>query len=320
MRDKKLEDILKERFAEATSQPSEALKEKILHRQKSEKKKKLYSILAVAASLSIIVISVIILLKQPDNKQPMQAGDDVTNKEDTLILQPKQAPLAQQDPVGAEKPKADQPDKATDNWEVVSANNAVKTIKLPDGSTVHLNRNSELKFPKEFARREVILKGEAFFDVVKSNKSFTVESDRLKVAVLGTSFDVVDNNNGKAAVYTVSGTVRVENQKSSVILQANEFCVLSPEGLEKGEGFDKNNLAWKTGVLAFEQAPVKEVLNSLQKHYGVTFEIDAGKDCLVTSTLANKDLEQTIEMLQVITGLNFEKTSNGYKVSGNCKS
>ena len=46
----------------------------------------------------------------------------------------------------------------------------LKTIfKLPDGSIVKLNADSKLTFPNEFSStsREVVLKGEAFFEVRK---------------------------------------------------------------------------------------------------------------------------------------------------------
>mgnify|MGYP001472807545 FL=1 len=66
------------------------------------------------------------------------------------------------------------------------------TVKLPDGSTVKLNSGSSITYPEMFLddRREVVLKGEGFFDVKKNQKQpFIVMANKAKVKVLGTSFN-----------------------------------------------------------------------------------------------------------------------------------
>ncbi|RYF19451.1 MAG: FecR family protein, partial [Flavobacteriales bacterium] len=68
-----------------------------------------------------------------------------------------------------------------------------KIITLSDGSTVTLNNESELEYPKKFSdsTREVHLKGEAFFEISKNKlKPFIVKTGQLNVKVLGTSFNV----------------------------------------------------------------------------------------------------------------------------------
>ena len=69
-----------------------------------------------------------------------------------------------------------------------------KRILLPDSSTVLLNANSSISWStqwKQVGKREVNLKGEAFFDVRKMNgMQFVVQSGGMKVKVLGTVFNV----------------------------------------------------------------------------------------------------------------------------------
>jgi transmembrane sensor len=66
-------------------------------------------------------------------------------------------------------------------------------ITLYDGTRVWLNSGTKLKYPVVFGSnsREVIMVGEAYFDVAKDAKHpFVVNSGKLKVEVLGTHFDV----------------------------------------------------------------------------------------------------------------------------------
>ena len=66
-------------------------------------------------------------------------------------------------------------------------------LVLADGTKVFLNSGSEMRYPERFgkARREVFLKGEAWFEVAKdSAREFWVHAGAMDVKVLGTSFNV----------------------------------------------------------------------------------------------------------------------------------
>ena len=70
----------------------------------------------------------------------------------------------------------------------------IRKINLPDGSTLTLNANSEARLPGDWSdrpTRDVSLKGEGFFQVVKrtgqSQPRFVVNTGELAVEVLGTS-------------------------------------------------------------------------------------------------------------------------------------
>jgi transmembrane sensor len=65
-------------------------------------------------------------------------------------------------------------------------------LKLPDGTTVHLNSGSSMKYPVSFnnlEERRVELIGEGFFEVEsQQGKPFIVDVGRLQVEVTGTRF------------------------------------------------------------------------------------------------------------------------------------
>src|SRR5690606_2603405 len=70
---------------------------------------------------------------------------------------------------------------------------AHQLLLLPDGSTVLLNNNSSLDFPQQFTgdTREVILKGEAYFDIKPdASRPFIIHTGKVKTRVLGTAFNI----------------------------------------------------------------------------------------------------------------------------------
>ena len=74
-------------------------------------------------------------------------------------------------------------------------------ISLPDGSKVYLNRNSTFTYRKNFGkhRRDVNLSGEAFFEIAPdASKPFIIDAGNAKIKVVGTSFNVITNNNESA--------------------------------------------------------------------------------------------------------------------------
>ena len=70
-------------------------------------------------------------------------------------------------------------------------------VSLPDGSIIWLNRNSSLIYPAKFRgnTRKVTLTGEAYFEIARNEaKPFIINAGKADVKVLGTTFNVITNN------------------------------------------------------------------------------------------------------------------------------
>ena len=107
----------------------------------------------------------------------------------------------------------------------ISNNTLLKmTLTLSDGSTVELSPGSKLSYPEKFnaAKREVILNGEANFNVAKDvAKPFSVYSNSVLITVLGTRFTVKSyeaNNATKVILHEGRVVVKLPNAPS----QANK--------------------------------------------------------------------------------------------------
>lgn len=92
----------------------------------------------------------------------------------------------------------------------------VRTVRLPDSSTVRLNAGAQLSFRSDWtagANREIWLEGEAFFDIkpspagVRTANEFVVHSSNALIDVLGTSFNVRE---GAAATTVTLNTGKIK--------------------------------------------------------------------------------------------------------------
>lgn len=160
-----------------------------------------------------------------------------------------------------------------------------RTIDLPDGSSVQLNASSLLKYPEKFTKqvREVYLDGEALFNVVKQrNKSFTVYSNKQKINVLGTKFNVMDYSEDTYSVTTlISGKVRLETfDAENNVKNRMEMSPCQQLSFDKENGQvmlskvnTDNVTSWTTGIYSFEDMPLEQITQRLERIYNVTILI-----------------------------------------------
>lgn len=198
-----------------------------------------------------------------------------------------------------------------------TAGEGIKTVDLPDGSRVFLNEGSNLEFGKDYAvQREVHLKGEGFFDVMSDpQKPFRVNSGKVVVTVLGTSFNVRETGNRSIQVLVESGTVSLqlaENQES-VILNPGDLGEAG-ESISKTKLSDVNYLSWKTKEFKFIDEPLENILDILQKAYHV--EVRTGEveldDKRLTSTYSEQSFDAVLSTICAAFNLDFEKEGKVY--------
>lgn len=163
--------------------------------------------------------------------------------------------------------------------EVVVPEGSRTSLTLPDSSTVWLNSGSRLSYTKDFGRknRNISLCGEGFFDVRRDESHpFVVSMDALKVKVLGTVFNVcAEKNRDVVFVDLVKGKVEVMSENGdSLVLAPGQRAVLdrSTGKLAKSQSgpFVSD---WVNGRMAFVNSPVTDILERLQKHFGVKIEV-----------------------------------------------
>lgn len=225
--------------------------------------------------------------------------------------------------------------------EEINQTNVTRCILLPDGSKVDLEPGARLRFPKNYEEdfRKVYLYGNAFFDVTKdSNRPFLVSSESVLIRVLGTSFNVKSiSETGGTEVAVVTGKVVVEKAKyrdnSTKLKEGEGRVVLTPNkkvtffndsdhyitGLVEKPVLLANQQEYlKPDAFYFDETPLVEVLEKLEKAYGVeiTLSNDNMLECPITADLTADYLYEKIEIIGAILNAEYEITGSAILLTG----
>lgn len=148
-------------------------------------------------------------------------------------------------------------------------------IKLDDGTKVWVNAETKLKYPVVFVgdRREVVLEGEAFFDVAKNEKPFIVKTSFGDVRVLGTAFGISAYASEPESYTTlVRGKVSVEREgiKPVVILPGEQVVTFKDGKMIKQEVDVEEFVGWKDGIYVFKEKSLGEIMKTLERWYNIS--------------------------------------------------
>ncbi|RZN79704.1 MAG: DUF4974 domain-containing protein [Winogradskyella sp.] len=184
------------------------------------------------------------------------------------------------------------------------------TISLPDTSTVNLNAQSTIVYNKNSwnNKREVSLDGEAFFSVAKGSKFDVITSDG-KISVLGTQFNVIQRLN-YFEVTCFEGLVAVNYKSESLKLTpGNRFVVI--DGIIKNEKENRTQPSWLSNETSFTSAPLKYVLNELERQYDIS--VDASKldsQRLFSGSFTHDNLDLALKSITLPLGITYTKSNS----------
>ena len=200
---------------------------------------------------------------------------------------------------------------------------------LSDQSVVTLQPGSTIRFPAIFAahRREVILVGEAFFEVQKNpGKPFFVYANDVVTKVLGTSFRIkalpteqnvtVSVRTGRVSVYSLKlttkektksdpetiGVVLTPNQQATYLTQEHRLIktlvdnpIILPEN------------AQQTSFI-FQNAPLATIIAAIEKTYGVDifYDEELMRNCFITTSLNQENLHDKLAIICRLLGATYK--------------
>ena len=204
--------------------------------------------------------------------------------------------------------------------EVVTSSNQQKQCTLADGTTILLNSGTKITYPSKFkdSTRVVTLDGEAYFSVASdAAKPFIVKTSNLSVKVLGTKFNISAYPTNDRTIATLnSGKIQVDIQSgktdSKYILKPNQEIVFNKidDSILINIVTGKNR-SWKDGSLVFQDATFNDIVNTIERRYGVT--IDYSKQAFLDTPytikfIHNESIEDVLNVLQdVVGGFEYKK-------------
>jgi transmembrane sensor len=198
-----------------------------------------------------------------------------------------------------------------------------KVIHLPDGSMVILNRQSTVEY-RAAGGREVILRGEAYFDIVhRPGQPFLVHTGNIVTRVLGTAFNIKAYPTEKSIEVTVDhGEVQVLKNGANMGLLSDKQQMRYDLGTAIYHAQQvslKTVMAWKPEEIGFDDITMKEAARRIGERFKVGFDFANPilKECRITATFyMEDDLDQIMTVICGVNQSRFEIQGNTVKIDG----
>ena len=186
-----------------------------------------------------------------------------------------------------------------------------RLIRLPDGSSITLNKSSSIKYKHDFIEhRQLNLNGEAFFNVRKGEIPFIITTDFGEVKVLGTSFNVRSREDG-FEVGVNEGIVEVSNNRTKKKKKKDEMIKLSLDPFTEGQSISEvynDYPAWINNKLYFENTPILEACREIERTFNITVNFSKSilNNIKVTGIIETTDIKSVLSSLSLLTKCDFK--------------
>ena len=203
----------------------------------------------------------------------------------------------------------------------------IKSLTLPDGSQVWLNAHSSIEyFANNRQKRHLKLVGEAYFDVVSNRqKPFVVESGPSTITVVGTAFNVSNNEEKKQTTVTVDeGKVVLASTSEQIEINPDQqaTCEFSSGNVRLLDVASLNATSWKSGIYTYASVPLESILKNLSDIFDVTFDVkdQSIADCELSVVIKGHSIMPIAEKLAATVNATVEKVSDRHLIliNGSC--
>lgn len=203
----------------------------------------------------------------------------------------------------------------------ISSPVGIRQVRLADGSTVTLDTASAIEVRMSArARRIRLVRGRARFEVAHdASRPFIVSAGGDEVVALGTIFDV-SLTSGSPRVSLLRGSVEVRRAgeggspgKMIARLAPGQAIALAGDA-PAVQAAPPAEAVWAKGMLAFEGAPLAEVLAAANRYstHKVIFEDPALGTLTVTGTFHADRPDELAATLAAAFGLEVVRRGDGY--------
>lgn len=192
------------------------------------------------------------------------------------------------------------------------------TQTLDDGSRVTLNANSNIEIKYYRNQRHIdLLQGEAVFEVTPDrDRPFVVETQRLKVTVLGTRF-AVNKLKQLERVSVDHGKVQVLNKQDqqALILQNNQVAEINQHTLQARPQVNAQDyFRFISGTLVFNQASLSEIAETVSRYQHKPITSDDRSQEKISAVVAIKDSNSFIATLPRIANVRVHRSPEGIQL------
>ncbi|MBV6644850.1 MAG: FecR domain-containing protein [Cyclobacteriaceae bacterium] len=202
----------------------------------------------------------------------------------------------------------------------VEAIDNTESITLPDGSRIWLSKGSKVSYDQNFENRSIDFLGEGYFDIVKSENQFLINTNSANVRVLGTAFNLKTSKTADVSVYVTRGLVALEMGNAKIKVSAGKEGLYQDhkKKLVLNHHPDVNDLSWKTGKFVFEGTALQDAVSYLSKYYDKDIKISSEvlSQCKVTGTFENQALGEILNNLSYVLDFSVTFSENNVLLEG----
>lgn len=203
----------------------------------------------------------------------------------------------------------------TSKKEVSTLIGETTVLNLPDNSKVTINASSSVQIKRFNWNRNIILKGEAYFEVEKGKK-FVVATKDASVKVLGTKFNVIARDNYFETI-CYEGRVLVSYKNSKKVLYAGDKFLVIDNKIIETSNTKKNLSKWNGNKSSFKNTPIKYVLKEFERHYNVRIKANFNVDEKFTGSFIYNNENVALKSITLPFNLKIQKKNNSITLSKN---
>lgn len=200
-----------------------------------------------------------------------------------------------------------------------------RIVPLSDGSRIEMNTATLVRTAMTGENREVWLdKGEAYFEVAhREGQPFIVHAGSRTVTVLGTKFSV-RRDGEKVTVSVLEGRVRVDDASAqtvpAAIMKAGDIAIArGPSTLlaARSEERVESALAWRNGMLTFDQSTLAEAATEFNRYSQKRIEIadPEAANIRIGGTFRASGMDDFVALLRDAYGLKVEADAAVIRIS-----
>ena len=126
------------------------------------------------------------------------------------------------------------------------------------------------------------------------NLTTYANDDNIKLLLVSGKLDILDPNNKRV--------IKVQQNEEVTIYDLSEAIP------EKGCPVIYNSIAWKEGLLIFDNTLMSEVVKRLERWYGVQIEVE-NKELLAyrfTATFKSESLDRVLNVLKISSDIDYQ--------------
>ncbi len=190
---------------------------------------------------------------------------------------------------------------------LIVSNTSREEMVLGDGSKITLNNQSRFSCEQPFSpdKRVVQLNGEGYFDVQGDKEwPFIINAGDVTIRVTGTSFNVrAYPNLDITEIAVLEGRVEVvpPSREDMVVLKQGQTAYFDKKSrmISVYESTDPNLLSWITQQIKFEETPLINVAETLERVYGVDIQLsdDVREQQKLTARFSDNSLDFVLDVV-----------------------